>query len=490
VVLVDALTGVTVPMTAATDCSLVWFRHDLRLADNPALAAAVERQRPVVCVYVWEPDEERPWPPGAASRWWLHHSLGRLDEALRSAGSQLVIRRGPTTDGLRSLCAEVRASAVFWNRRYEPSIIQRDKRVASALQSEGESVETFNGNLLHEPWEVRTREERAYQVFTPYWRACGALPAPTAPLRAPERIPAPAKWPASVALDELGLLPKIPWDAGLRASWAPGESGAQALFSEFIANGLAGYREERNRPDRPGSSRLSPHLHFGEISPRQIWHAVRRQRSRGAETFLTEIGWREFAHHVLYHFPHTPEAPLREPFRRFPWVSNRRAFRAWQQGQTGYPIVDAGLRELWTTGWMHNRVRMIAGSFLTKDLLISWREGSRWFWDTLVDADLANNTLGWQWVSGCGADAAPYFRVFNPVSQAEKFDPEGAYVRHWVPELARVPDRWIHRPWSAPVDVLNAAAVRLGATYPRPIVNHEEARRAALSAWETIKRPT
>jgi deoxyribodipyrimidine photo-lyase len=324
-------------------------------------------------------------------------------------------------------------------------------------------------------------------VFTPFWRACRALPPPDTPRPAPGKISKPRTWPASIPLDDLELLPTIGWDAGLAAAWSPGEAGARQRLREFVAHGLTYYHEERNRPDHAGSSRLSPHLHFGEISPRQIRHAVARKRSTGAETFLTEIGWREFAQHVLYHFPHTADAPLRVPFRRFPWNSDRRALRAWQRGRTGYPIVDAGMRELWTTGWMHNRVRMIAGSFLTKDLLISWREGARWFWDTLVDADLASNTLGWQWVSGCGADAAPYFRIFNPVTQGEKFDPQGVYVRRWVPELARLPDRWIHRPWSAPVDVLGAAGVRLGRDYPRPMVDHDQARRAALAALETIR---
>jgi deoxyribodipyrimidine photo-lyase len=288
-------------------------------------------------------------------------------------------------------------------------------------------------------------------------------------------------------LDALGLLPTIPWDASFHDHWRPGEAGAQERLDSFLSEAVTGYHTQRDRPDCDGTSRLSPHLHFGEISPRQVWHALGRRTSRGAETFRTELGWREFAHHVLYHFPHTPEAPLRTQFERFPWDSNPRLLRAWQRGRTGYPIVDAGLRELWATGWMHNRVRMIVGSFLTKDLLISWRVGARWFWDTLVDADLANNTLGWQWVSGCGADAAPYFRIFNPAAQGERFDPQGDYVRRWVPELARLPARWIHRPWTAPTGELDAAGVRLGSEYPEPALDHALARRKALEALRSLK---
>jgi deoxyribodipyrimidine photo-lyase len=417
----------------------------------------------------------------------LHHSLERLDETLRRAGSRLIIRRGPSAETLISLSAETRASAIFWNRRYEPVIVERDNCIKSALQAVGLDIETFNGGLLHEPWEVRTRAGQPYQVFTPFWRTCRALPPPAPPLPGPDRIPAPRKWPGSLPLGDLGLLPAVRWDSGLDAAWSPGEAAAAVRLSEFVANQVADYHEQRNRPDRDGCSRLSPHLHFGEISPRQIWHAVGRRRSAGVETFLAEIGWREFAHHILHHFPQTTQAPLREAFHRFPWVTDQRRVRAWQQGRTGFPIVDAGMRELWSTGWMHNRVRMIAGSFLAKDLLVSWREGARWFWDTLVDADLANNTLGWQWISGCGADAVPYFRIFNPVTQGEKFDPQGAYVRRWVPELSRLPDRWIHRPWCAPEKTRIDAGIHLGANYPRPLVDHGKARQAALRAFNRMK---
>lgn len=474
-------------MSAAAPTSLVWFRSDLRLADNPALHSAVERGGPVVCVYIWAPDEERPWPPGAASRWWLHHSLLRLDESLRRMGSRLLIRRGPTLNALASLVAETGASAIHWNGRHEPAVIERDRRLQAELQAAGVAVESFNGSALREPWELQTKQGRPYQVFTPFWRAVRAMPAPEPPLPAPPRIIAPSRWPTSTPLDELGLLPTIPWDAAFHDHWRPGEAGAHERLDSFLSSAVTGYHTERDRPDRDGTSRLSPHLHFGEISPRQIWQALGRRTSRGAETFRTELGWRDFAHHILYHFPHTTDAPLRRPFECFRWDSNPRLLRAWQRGRTGYPIVDAGLRQLWATGWMHNRVRMIVGSFLTKDLLISWQVGARWFWDTLVDADLANNTLGWQWVSGCGADAAPYFRIFNPVAQGEKFDPAGNYVRRWVPELAKLPARWIHQPWAAPATELDAADVRLGRDYPERIVDHTQARMRALAAFRTAR---
>jgi deoxyribodipyrimidine photo-lyase len=332
-------------------------------------------------------------------------------------------------------------------------------------------------------------------VFTPFWRHCISLPEPAEPLAAPPSITAPTCWPASLPLEELALLPRIDWAAGMRAAWTPGSAAALASFEHFLQRSFEDYPDARDRPDRSGTSRLSPHLHFGEIGPRQIWHGVRRfAQARGRHTtwrqsqFLTEVGWREFAHHLLYHFPHTPEKPLRGDFARFPWKSDKKGLHAWQRGQSGFPIVDAGMRQLWHTGWMHNRVRMIVGSFLVKDLLLPWNEGAAWFWDTLVDADLASNTLGWQWVSGCGADAAPYFRIFNPVTQATRFDPQGTYIRQWVPELARLTEQWIHRPWEAPAETLRAAGVRLGVDYPRPLVDHGVARERALEALATLRQ--
>jgi deoxyribodipyrimidine photo-lyase len=481
--------------------SIHWFRLDLRLADNPALEAAVSRSGPVVPVYIHAPEEEAPWAPGGASRWWLHQSLRALDKDLRQVGSRLVMRRGPTLETLRSLAKEAGAGAVFWNRRYEPAAMARDAKVMEALRSDGFEVESFGGALLHDPQTIQNQSGKPFQVFTPFWRHCLSKPPPGEPLPKPGKLPALKRWPESLPLAALALEPKIGWAESLRAAWQPGAAGAQAQLKRFIREALLSYDEDRDRPDLPGTSRLSPHLHFGEISPRQIWHAVRRRAEGIANAglalpdwhksqFLTEIGWREFAHHLLYHFPHTAEQPLRPNFARFPWRVDPAWLRAWQRGATGYPMVDAGLRELWTAGWMHNRVRMIVASFLVKDLLISWQEGARWFWDTLVDADLANNSLGWQWTAGCGADAAPYFRIFNPVSQGEKLDPHGTYVRKWCPELAKLPDKWVHRPWEAPDQVRQQAGVELGRSYPEPMVRHAIAREVALEALAGLKSAT
>lgn len=471
--------------------TLLWLRLDLRLADHPALAAAVQRGGPVVPVFIWSPEENGDWPPGGASRWWLHQSLTALDQRLRQLGSRLVIRRGPVLETLRALVRETGATGVCWSRRYEPVVMERDRRVEEALASDGLDVESFNAALLHEPWTIQNLSKKPFQVFTPFWKHCLAKPDPPAPLPAPKTLPAPPRWPQSLALGELELEPKRPWAGGLDAAWQPGEAGASANLDRFLAAAFADYTDQRNRPDIVGTSRLSPYLHFGEISPRQVWHGLRRlgladAQWRGSQ-FLAEIGWREFAHHLLFHFPHTPTEPLRAEFGKFPWNQDADWLHAWQHGRTGYPIVDAGMRELWATGWMHNRVRMIVASFLVKDLLLPWQDGTRWFWDTLVDADLASNTLGWQWTAGCGADAAPYFRVFNPTSQGEKFDPRGDYVRKWCPELAKLPDQWLHQPHAAPDECLRAAGVALGQTYPRPVVNHAVARELALEALARTK---
>lgn len=484
-----------VPVFMSFSPSLVWFRTDLRLADNAALQAALKRGGALMPVFIHAPEEEAPWSPGGASRWWLHQSLGALEASLRERGSRLIIRRGPTTETLLALVKEAGAGALYWNRRYEPVVIARDAKVKETLRQDGVTVESFNGALLHEPWTIQNQSGGPFQVFTAFWKHCLAKPEPANPLPVPKKIAAPKKWPMSLALAELELEPKINWTGGLRASWRPGELGAEISLNHFLAKAFDKYGEQRNRPDLAGTSRLSPNLHFGEISPRQIWHGLRRTalkrgwplaKWRGSQ-FIAELGWREFAHHLLFHFPHTPTEPLRADFKKFPWRKDAAWLKAWQQGRTGYPIVDAGMRELWSTGWMHNRVRMVVASFLVKDLLVSWQEGARWFWDTLVDADLANNTLGWQWTAGCGADAAPYFRVFNPTSQGEKFDPNGDYVRRWCPELAKLSAGWIHRPHQAPPEILRAAGVKPGYNYPAPIVNHMIARERALEAYTRIK---
>ncbi len=475
--------------------TIVWFRQDLRLADNPALAAAVARGGPVIPVFVWGPQEEGAWPPGAASRYWLHHSLAALAADLAQQRSRLILRRGAALAALEALVRETGADAVHWNRRYEPAAIERDGQVKSALLAAGVHAHSHKAAVLVEPFEAQTRAGRPYRVFTPYWRHCETHPEPAPPLPVPSALPAPPAWPDSDALVDLGLEPRLDWAGGIRAAWGIGERAAAAALARFIEDGIDRYADRRDLPATAGVSRLSPHLHFGEITPRRIWHAAREAqagrglltRSAGAGAWLRQLVWRDFAQHLLFHFPATPDAPLRPEFARFPWRNDGRALARWERGETGYPIVDAGLRELWRTGWMHNRVRMLVGSFLVKDLLQDWRAGARWFWDTLVDADLASNTLGWQWVSGCGADAAPYFRIFNPVTQAERFDPEGNYVRRWLPELARLPARLLHAPWQADAATLAAHGVRLDENYPRPIVDHGAARTAALAAFASVR---
>lgn len=438
---------------------IVWFRRDLRLADNPALAAAAAAG-PVVPVFVWCPQEEEPWAPGSASRWWLHRSLEALERDLRRHRLRLVVRQGPALEVLRELSAEVDAAGVHWNRLYEPAAERRDRRVKRELRAAGLQASSHNAALLVEPWEVSTAAGEPYRVFTPFWRACMTQLDPPPPEPAPS-LQAPERWPDASPIAELGLEPEVDWAGGLAAEWTPGEAGAGERLERFLEQPVARYATARDLPAVEGTSRLSPHLHFGEIGPRQVWHEI-HGRGIQADRYLTELGWREFAHHLLHHFPSTPEQPLRPEFERLPWRDDPDGLRAWQRGRTGFPLVDAGLRQLWETGWMHNRVRMVAASFLVKDLLIPWQQGARWFWDTLVDADLANNTLGWQWTAGCGADAAPFFRVFNPQLQAAKADPDGAYARRWLPELDT-------------------------SHYPAPIVDHAAARRRALEALRRVK---
>ena len=472
--------------------TIVWFHRDLRLEDNPALSAALERDVPVIPVFIWAPDDEAPWAPGSASRWWLHQSLAQLEASLADRGSRLILRKGSTEDGLRELIRDTGAEAVYWNRRYEPALLERDADIQETLNADGVRVETFKAGLLFEPWEIETKQGRPYQVFTPFWRRCRERLAPGDVHTAPDRLRSPERWPDSCALDELNLRPSVDWTDGLSATWTPGEAGAHDRLDAFLDEALSDYDTARDRPDLAGTSRLSPHLHFGEIGPRQIVRGLTDEARIGdepsMETYLSEVGWREFAHHVLYHFPRTPSEPLKAQFQHFPWRDDDEGLTTWQRGETGYPIVDAGMRELFHTGWMHNRVRMVVASFLTKDLLIPWQDGARWFWEALVDADLANNTLGWQWAAGCGADAAPYFRVFNPVRQGERFDPDGVYVRRWVPEIARLDDGVLHAPWTATDLDLQAAGVSLGEDYPEPIVDHGQARERALAAYERIKR--
>jgi len=475
--------------------TIVWFRQDLRLADNPALAAAVAWGGPIIPLFVLDAGAAGAWAPGGASRWWLHHSLAALRDALADRGARLVLRHGPATEILPRLAAEVGAGAVMWNRCYEPWAVARDTGLKAHLRADGLTVESFNAALLAEPWTLATKVGEPFRVYTPFWKALQAREIPW-PQAAPDRL-GPAEAVAGDDLHTWDLQPFHPdWRQGLRDAWEVGETEAAARLAAFLDEALETYGERRDRPGEPGTSRLSPHLHWGEIGPRQVWHAVvQRAHAKGQEPFsgaagkfLSELAWREFSMHLLAHFPELPERNWRAAFDAFDWRDDPKGLAAWQQGLTGFPIVDAGMRELWATGWMHNRVRMIAASFLVKDLRIHWRAGEAWFWDTLVDADLAANAASWQWVAGSGADAAPYFRIFNPVLQGERFDPDGAYVRRWVPELAALPDAWLHKPWRAPADVLAGAGVAVGTDYPNPIVDHGEARARALAAFAELKQ--
>jgi len=473
--------------------ALVWLRRDLRLDDNPALLAALDAGLAPIPVYIHAPEEEAPWSPGAASRVWLRRSLLSLDASLRERGSRLVVRRGASLPTLNALVRETGAEAVFWSRLYEPASIRRDAEVKRSLREAGLRADSVNAALLVEPWTIATGDEQPYRVFTPFWRkALTTLDAIPAPRPAPASLPAPADALSSEPVESLGLSPpshEPDWDRGFWSHWQPGEAGAEDLLEAFFDGAARGYKEQRNFPDRTGTSKLSPHLHFGEISARRILQRVRAQTWPAAvqpdiDHFVSELGWREFSHHLLFHYPATAEANLNPRFDAFPWVEpDPGKLVAWQRGRTGVPIVDAGMRELWATGWMHNRVRMVVASFLTKNLRYHWRLGADWFWDTLVDADLPNNTQGWQWTAGTGADAAPYFRIFNPVAQAEKFDGTGRYVRQWVPELARLPDAALFAPWEH-AELLR----RVAPDYPRqPIVDLKASREAALAAYQSIK---
>ena len=475
----------------STDPVIVWFRADLRLADNRALSEAAASGKPVICLYALEEEGARR-PNGGAQLWWLHHSLSRLAASLAVIGGELVLRSGSAAKALEGVIAASGADSVLWNRRHDPEGIAIDIALKSVLKARGIHAASFDGQLLHEPTQVKTGAGGPFKVYTPFWRAFSALPPPRAPYLAPDSIRRFQGELASDALEDWDLLPSRPdWSKGFDADWRPGEEGAQEKLQSFIGSGLSNYADGRNIPGQASTSRLSPHLVMGEISPFQIWHATcgleDRHSPRDVEVFRKEIVWREFAYHLLFHFPKLAEKNFNESFDAFPWASKPELIDAWKRGQTGYPIVDAGMRQLWQTGWMHNRVRMAAASFLIKHLMADWRIGEQWFWDTLVDACPANNPASWQWVAGSGADAAPYYRIFNPVLQGEKFDAAGDYVRKFVPEIAGLPNNLIHRPWEAgPLD-LAAAGVELGKTYPNPIVDHAAARDRALAAYKGLR---
>lgn len=482
-----------------TPLAIVWFRQDLRLGDNPALIAAVESGAQIIPLYILDDGNAGEWRMGGASRVWLHHSLAALNQSLNNT---MVFLKGDAKTLLPAFMKETGANAIYWNRCYEPWRIRRDKAIKDDLKSHGIEAQSFNGSLLWEPWDVLKDDGTPYKVFTPFYRK-GCLG------QSPPREPLPPPHPLHCAqpsfldgqrigvagIDALNLLPQSPdprWDIDMTQGWNIGEAGAHQRLNAFLSDGLKNYKEGRNIPAGHNVSRLSPHLHFGEVSPNQVWYAAKAAgMAQGLEKdldhFLSELGWREFSHSLLYHYPTLPRHNLQGRFDAFPWQDNAAMLRAWQKGQTGYPIVDAAMRELWQTGYMHNRTRMIVGSFLVKNLLLHWHHGEDWFWDCLFDADLANNAASWQWVAGCGADAAPYFRIFNPITQGEKFDPNGVYVRKFVPELKNMPNDFIHKPWEASPLILKAAGVTLGTTYPHPIVDHASAREKALAAFEVTK---
>ena len=473
--------------------NILWFRNDLRLFDNPALTAAIETDAPLICVYILE-TQRSDRDLGGARKWWLHKSLIALKASIEARGGQLVLRRGDAANILAELADASMAEHVFWNRRYDQTGRTVDTRIKTQLTDKGLDVSTYSANVLVEPWRLTTGTGSYYKVFTPYWKALQKTYTPPPPLRAPDTLN-PFGPVAGDALETWGLHPSSPdWSTGFDADWQPGEDGAHRRLDNFLSGPLSTYQNSRNRPDLSNStSGLSPHLAFGEISPAHIWRQVQDLIARGqtshddAMVFLSEICWRDFAYVLLFHNPNLTQQNYNPTFDLMDWRRSNTDLAKWQTGQTGYPIVDAGMRQLWATGWMHNRVRMIVASFLTKHLLIDWRHGEDWFWDTLLDADIASNSAGWQWTAGSGADAAPYFRVFNPITQGEKFDETGAYVRRWCPELRGLPKKNLHSPWSADAATLKRAGIVLGQTYPRPMIEHKTGRQRALDAYSRMK---
>ncbi|KTD67854.1 deoxyribodipyrimidine photolyase phrB [Legionella steelei] len=465
--------------------ALVWFRYDLRLNDNPAFINACSHHQFVIPLYIYD---EKNSALGEAQNWWLHHSLNSLSDSLIQRGLNLILRKGNPLEIILDLIKTVSVSSVYWNRCYEPAAISRDKKIKAILLEQGIEVHSSNGSVLHEPWTIRNKSDNYFKVFTPYWKYCKQILSIPTPKHL-EYYPAGVEVQSEKLL-EWKLLPTINWAVRFNDYWTPGENGAQNKLHEFIEHHLSGYQKNRDLPIKNATSRLSPHLHFGEITPWTIVRAIELAKLEpdcdlaSAEHFLSELGWREFSIYLLYHFPKLPFENFKSEFNAFPWHNDEQLLACWQKGLTGYPIIDAGMRELWATGYMHNRVRMIAASFLTKGLLIDWRLGADWFLDTLVDADLANNSASWQWVAGSGADAAPYFRIFNPVLQSQKFDPDGSYIRRWVPELSQVGSQSIHAPWES----IDSERFYSNTNYPQPIINHHEARARALNYYNQLKR--
>lgn len=466
-----------------------WFRQDLRLSDNPSLFSATKSSK-VLPIYILDDINSSDYKMGSASRWWLHNSLKSLNDSL---GNNLSLYIGDPEIILKKLIAQYDVTDIFWNRCYEPWRLNRDKDIKVFLENRGVRVKTFNGSLLWEPWEVLKKDGTPYKVFTPFYKnGCLGTSSPRVPMTQPKLKSFFSDEKNRVSLDDLGLIPEIKWYRGLEEIWEPGETGAKKKLLFFIENGLLGYKEGRNFPSKKKVSQLSAHLHFGEISPNQVWYETLSQDfisgiSDDLFNFHSELGWREFSYNLLFYFPDLPKENFQKKFNNFPWEDNQDLLDKWKKGLTGFPIVDAGMRELWKTGYMHNRVRMIVGSFLVKNLLLHWKEGEKWFWDCLIDADLASNSASWQWIAGSGADATPYFRIFNPIIQGLKFDPEGKYTKKYLPELSRLPNKFLYNPWEAPQDILDSANIILGKDYPKPIVNLKESRDKALKAFETIR---
>ena len=476
-------------MALEKNINVMWFRQDLRLADNPALTNALEDGK-TLPIFILDDFNSKEHVNGAASKWWLHHSLIKLNKSLKN---KLCFFVGNPIDILDEIHKQFEISNIFWSRCYEPWRIKRDKKIKKYFNDQNVNVNTFNGSLLWEPWNIAKKDGTPYKVFTPYYRkGCLNSDKPRMPLPAPNLSNLISIDNHDLKIEDLELMPKHNWYNKMISLWSPGEEGAHSKIEEFISNGLNNYKEGRNFPSNQNVSQLSPHLHFGEVSPNQVWYRAKTKEGKlgikkDLDHFLSELGWREFSFNLLYHFPFLPKENLQKKFDNFPWDNDKDKLKKWQKGLTGYPIVDAGMQELWQTGYMHNRLRMVVGSFLVKNLLLHWHHGERWFWDCLIDADLASNSAGWQWIAGSGADAAPYFRIFNPITQGQKFDPDGKYTRKYLPVLNDMPDKFLFNPWEAPEDVLRSAGVKLGENYPLPIVEIGSSRQKALEAFATTK---
>ena len=471
---------------------VIWLRKDLRIHDHAGFAKAIANNYEIIPVFIWD-EAEHQWQEGAASQWWLYHALADLQEQIKNLGGKVYIHQPEegqsVADYLQALVKAYDAEVIYWGRRYEPEIVKRDTTLKQDLLNQEFEVKSFNTHLIYEPHTIRNKSGKHFKVFTPFWKHCLTLEVGQL-IQVSKEQWKKVNWhltSAKLSIDDLGLLPKISWDEGFYDHWKPQRNEGLKRLKEMVSTKYKTYNVERDLPAIDGTSQLSPYLQWGQISAHEIYHAFSKNYNDTIETgYLRQLFWREFSYHLMFNEPHTPNKALRSEYEQFPWERNEEFLNAWKKGQTGFPIVDAGMRQLWQTGWMHNRVRMIVGSLLVKHMLQDWREGASWFWDTLVDGDLANNTMGWQWIGGCGADASPYFRIFNPIIQGEKFDPKGAYVKKYCPELKDVPEAYIHKPWQMP-EIELVAGVTIGKTYPRPVISHLDGRQKALDAYAKFK---